>query len=205
MLHMADTPYNAQINKLPIGSRTGSAAGDMIAEGSDRAEEALENIGERGEQYKQQARRQRLITQRIRQLSEKDEIKAQIRSPRNSKFQRLAEEKKERISNPDAVFLGVIALFFDVIGGLISLIDVVAPPVGEIINAITTFPAATFTLYLLYKRRGIEFKDTKTLLRFWGSLIIGFVPYLAILPEYLLNVVLVTIATKAEDKIKAMK
>jgi hypothetical protein len=199
---MADTPYNARVDKIQISSRTGSSAGDLIASESDRAEQDLQ---ERGDIYRQQVRRQRLIAQRIRQFTEKDEIQGQIRKPRNSKFQNSGEDKKERITTPDAFFLGAVALFFDTIGGLISLIDFLIPPVGEIINAITTFPLATFTLYLLYKRRGIEFKDTKTLLRFWGSLVIGFIPYLAILPEYLLNVVLVTIATKAEDKIKALK
>jgi hypothetical protein len=199
---MADTPYNARVDKIQISSRTGSSAGDLIASESDRAEQDLQ---ERGNIYRQQVRRQRLIAQRIRQFTEKDEIQGQIRKPRNSKFQNSGEDKKERITTPDAFFLGAVALFFDTIGGLISLIDFLIPPVGEIINAITTFPLATFTLYLLYKRRGIEFKDTKTLLRFWGSLVIGFIPYLAILPEYLLNVVLVTIATKAEDKIKALK
>jgi hypothetical protein len=199
---MADTPYNARVDKIQISSRTGSSAGDLIASESDRAEQELQ---ERGDIYRQQTRRQRLIAQRIRQFTEKDEIQGQIRKPRNSKFQNSDEAKKERITTPDAFFLGAVALFFDTIGGLISLIDFLIPPVGEIINAITTFPLATFTLYLLYKRRGIEFKDTKTLLRFWGSLVIGFIPYLAILPEYLLNVVLVTIATKAEDKIKALK
>lgn len=202
MLYMADTPYNARVDKIQISSRTGSSAGDLIASESDRAEQDLQ---ERGNIYRQQVRRQRLIAQRIRQFTEKDEIQGQIRKPRNSKFQNSGEDKKERITTPDAFFLGAVALFFDTIGGLISLIDFLIPPVGEIINAITTFPLATFTLYLLYKRRGIEFKDTKTLLRFWGSLVIGFIPYLAILPEYLLNVVLVTIATKAEDKIKALK
>lgn len=202
MLYMADTPYNARVDKIQISSRTGSSAGDLIASESDRAEQELQ---ERGDIYRQQTRRQRLIAQRIRQFTEKDEIQGQIRKPRNSKFQNSDEAKKERITTPDAFFLGAVALFFDTIGGLISLIDFLIPPVGEIINAITTFPLATFTLYLLYKRRGIEFKDTKTLLRFWGSLVIGFIPYLAILPEYLLNVVLVTIATKAEDKIKALK
>jgi hypothetical protein len=199
---MADTPYNARVDKIQTSSRTGSSAGDLIASESDRAEQDLQ---ERGDIYRQQVRRQRLIAQRIRQFTEKDEIQGQIRKPRNSKFQNSGEDKKERITTPDAFFLGAVALFFDIIGGLISLIDFLIPPVGEIINAITTFPLATFTLYLLYKRRGIEFKDTKTLLRFWGSLVIGFIPYLAILPEYLLNVVLVTIATKAEDKIKALK
>jgi hypothetical protein len=199
---MADTPYNARVDKIQTSSRTGSSAGDLIASESDRAEQDLQ---ERGDIYRQQVRRQRLIAQRIRQFTEKDEIQGQIRKPRNSKFQNSDEAKKERITTPDAFFLGAVALFFDTIGGLISLIDFLIPPVGEIINAITTFPLATFTLYLLYKRRGIEFKDTKTLLRFWGSLVIGFIPYLAILPEYLLNVVLVTIATKAEDKIKALK
>lgn len=202
MLYMADTPYNARVDKIQTSSRTGSSAGDLIAAESDRAEQDLQ---ERGNIYRQQVRRQRLIAQRIRQFTEKDEIQGQIRKPRNSKFQNSGEDKKERITTPDAFFLGAVALFFDIIGGLISLIDFLIPPVGEIINAITTFPLATFTLYLLYKRRGIEFKDTKTLLRFWGSLVIGFIPYLAILPEYLLNVVLVTIATKAEDKIKALK
>lgn len=202
MLYMADTPYNARVDKIQTSSRTGSSAGDLIASESDRAEQDLQ---ERGDIYRQQVRRQRLIAQRIRQFTEKDEIQGQIRKPRNSKFQNSGEDKKERITTPDAFFLGAVALFFDIIGGLISLIDFLIPPVGEIINAITTFPLATFTLYLLYKRRGIEFKDTKTLLRFWGSLVIGFIPYLAILPEYLLNVVLVTIATKAEDKIKALK
>lgn len=202
---MTDTSYNARTDKITTGSRTGSVSGDMIANQSDIAEESLEQEGERGERYKQQARRQRLIAQRIRQFSETDELKTQIRSPRNSKFQASNKEKGERISTPDAFFLGAVALFFDTIGGLISLIDFILPPVGEIINAITTFPLATFTLFLLYKKRGIEFKDTKTLLRFWGSLLIGFIPYLAILPEYLLNVVLVTIATKAEDKLKSVK
>lgn len=202
MLHMADTSYNASTDRITTGSRTGPASGDAIAEQADRAEESLQGIGERGEQYKQQTRRQRLISQRMRQLSEKDTQKGGLREPRNAKFQKDRDEKTERMPTRDAVFIGVVALLFDGLGGVISLLDLVAPPLGELINTVTIFPMATFFLYFSYKKRGIEFKDAKTLVRFWGSLVVGFIPIIAILPEYVLNVILVTLSTKAEDKLK---
>lgn len=200
---MADssrTPYNAKVDKISIGTRQKSTAEEMVGNESDRASNTLGDLP-RGEEYRRKIDQQRRIAQRMRQLSEGTNGSV-VREPRNAKFQNKTEDKKERMPTTDAVFIGTIALLFDTAGGIISLIDFVAPPLGEIINAITVFPVATFTLYLLYKKRGIEFTDTKTLLRFWGSLLVGFIPYLALLPEYLLNVVLVTIATKAEDKLK---
>jgi len=198
MLHMADTSYNTSTDKITTGSRTGSASGDAIAEQMDQAEESQQGMGERGEQYKQQARRQRLISQRMRQLSEKDTQKGGLREPRNARFKKEGREKTERMPTRDAVFIGTVALLGDCIGGLISLV----PIAGEAVNAVTVFPAVTFFLWFSYKKRGIQFSDGKVLVRFWGSLIIGFIPVISIFPEYLLNVILVTLSTKAEDKLK---
>jgi hypothetical protein len=199
---MADTSYNARTDKINTSTRQRSEAERMIDSQSDQAADILDERP-RGEEYRKKIEQQRRIAQRLRQLSEKDEISGGgLRVPRNAKFQNQKEGRIERMPTTDAVFIGAVALLFDTAGGIISLIDFVAPPVGEIINAVTVFPAATLTLYLLYKKRGIVFTDTKTLLRFWGSLLVGFIPYLALLPEYLLNVVLVTIATKAEDRLK---
>lgn len=202
MLHMADTSnnsYNSTTDKISVGSRTGSAAGDMIADGSDRAEGDLEQIGERGEQYKQQARRQRIVVQRMRQLTENDEMRAQnVRGPRNAKFQEKKDKESAKLSNVDIVFMSCVALLFDIAQGLLSLI----PVVGNAITAVTVLPAAAFTLYIMYKKRGIEFKSTKTLVKFWGSLCIGLIPVLSIFPEYLLNVILVSLEKKVEEKLK---
>lgn len=195
---MADTSYNAITDKINVGSRTGSETGDMIAEQSDRAEETLGGMGERGEQYKQQVRRQRFIAQRMRQLSEKDELRASVNEPRNAKFQKAKEAEKSKLSYVDIVYMSAVALIFDAAGGLLSL----APVIGNAITAFTVFPAATFVLYLMYKKRGIEFKSTKTLIKFWGTLVIGFIPIISIFPEYLLNVILISVEKKAEEKLK---
>jgi hypothetical protein len=90
-----------------------------------------------------------------------------------------------------------VALIFDIFDGLLSLI----PGVGNIIIAVTVFPAATLTLYLMYKKRDIEFKSNKVLIKFWGTLCISFIPILSILPQYVLNVVLVSLEKKAEEKL----
>ncbi len=191
---------NQGVNKLSGFSRTGSRAGDVLSEESDWAEGVLGQNTERGGQYRQQARRQRLVAQRMRMLSE-EEVK-KISGPRNAKFKKGDAEQKTKLDRSDIGLLIGVALLFDLIGGVISLVDLVAPPIGELINGVTTFPLATFTLYLMYKKRGIEFKDGKVLVRFWGSLLIGFIPLIAILPEYTLNVILMVVATKAEEKVK---
>jgi hypothetical protein len=91
-----------------------------------------------------------------------------------------------------------VAILFDVAGGLLSLL----PVVGNAITAVTVFPVATLTLYLMYQKRGIELKSTKALVKFWGTLCIGFIPIISIFPEYLLNVVLASLAKKAEEELK---
>lgn len=195
---MADTPYNSKVDKLPVSSRTGSATGDMIADQGDKAEDAFDDIGgERGEKYKQQARRQRLANQRMRQLNKEGEAKAALRQPRNAKFQAQEESKSPTLSYADIGFMAGVALIFDVFDGLLSLI----PGIGNLVIAVTVFPAATLTLYLMYKKRGIEMKSTKTLIKFWGTLCISFIPILSILPEYVLNVVLISLEKKAEEKL----
>ena len=192
---MVDTPYNAKTDKINIGSRTGSATGDVLAEQSDRAEDVL---GERGEQYKQQARRQRLVAQRIRQWSEDADVKNQKRKPRNAVFQDSKKEANQPLSYVDIGTMSAVALFFDLIQGILSLF----PVVGNVITGFTVFPVATLSLYLMYKKRGIEFKSTKTLVKYWGSLLIGFIPVLSIFPEYFLNVILMSAEKKAEEKLK---
>ncbi len=190
-----NSPYNASTDKITTGSRTGSASGDIIADQSDFAEDTLERMGERGEEYKQQARRQRLISQRIRQLDEKDELKGQVRGPRNAKFQKT--EGVQKLSYVDIATMSGIALIFDVFDGLLSLI----PGVGNVIIAVTVFPLATMYLYFAYKKRGIEMRSTKTLIKFWGTLCVSFIPVLSILPQYVLNVILVSLEKKAEEKL----
>ncbi len=195
MLYMADTSYNARTDKISVGSRTGSVSGDAIAEQADLAEETL---GERGEQYKQQARRQRLVAQRMRQLAETDKKRTQnVRGPRNAKFQEKKDKENSKLSYIDIVFMSGVAIIFDIAQGLLSLI----PIIGNAITAFTVFPVATFVLYLMYKKRGIEFKSTKTLVKFWGSLCIGFIPIISIFPEYLLNVILVSVEKKVEENL----
>lgn len=174
--------YSSDTDKLVTGSRTGSMISDNISEQS-----------ERGEQYQQQIRRQRQITQRIRQLS-KNTTKAEIRSPRNARFQNK-EENVSKLSFIDIGLMSGIALIFDISDGLLSLI----PAVGNVIVAVTITPVAALTLYLMYKRKGIEFKSTKTLIKFWGSLGISLIPIISILPNYVLNVVLVTLEKKVEE------
>lgn len=199
-----ESPSNLQSDNLRTGSRTGSASGDMLAEQGDQAENELGQRGERGEQYKQQTRRQRFMTQRMRELSEKDRAKenSRVRRPRNERFKNQKEDQPTRFGRSDVIVMSVVALMFDGVGGIISLLDFIIPPTGEFINSVTVFPLATLTLYTMYKHRGVEFKDTKVLVRFWGSLLIGFIPIVAILPEYFLNVILVSTVMKAEEKIK---
>lgn len=192
-----NSPYNASTDKINTGSRTGSAAGDMIADQSDFAEDTLGEMGERGEQYKQQVRRQRLVAQRIRQLDEKDASGSQIRGPRNAKFQKSNNEGKQILSYTDIATMSGIALIFDVFDGLLSLI----PVVGNVIVGVTVFPAATLYLFLAYRKRGIKMQSTKTLVKFWGTLLVSFIPIVSILPQYVLNVVLISLEKKAEEKL----
>lgn len=193
-------PFNQQVDKISTFPRTGSVDGDVISEESDRAEDALAN---RSEEYRRRARRQRLIAQRVRQVQESQGTKL----GRNLQAEIEAEEESEgapkrTLTKIDIGWMLCVAAFFDLIGGLISLIDAIAPPVGEIINGVTVFPIAATTLYFMYKKRGVEFKDTKVLVRFWGSLLIGFIPIIAVFPEYMLNVILVSIGKKAEEKLE---
>lgn len=189
---MADqTPLNQQVSRL-----SGAPRGQGVPE--NVAENLLGLDEERGEKYKRQTQRQRLINQRMRALSSKNDSNGSARLPRNAKFQNKDEQKKERLDSVDIGKLLVVALFFDLISGIMSLI----PFIGEVVKGVTTFPLATLTLYTMYKNRGIEFKDGKMLARFWGSILLKFIPIISILPEYTLNVVLVVTATKAEDKIK---
>lgn len=199
---MPETPFNplnTQVSKLPIGSRTGSTTGDLLSEGSDRAEEELGDFlpEERGEKYRQQARRQRQIAQGIRQITDREDKKNGVREPRNARFQKRDETTKPILSYVDIGMMLGVAFIFDVVNGILSLI----PIIGNAIIAVTVFPLATLYLYFAYKKRGIEFKNTKTLVKFWGSLCIGFIPVLSIFPEYMLNVILISLEKKAEEKL----
>ena len=50
----------------------------------------------------------------------------------------------------------------------------------------------------MYKNRGVTF-SSKIIVRFWGSRIIGFIPYLDLLPEYTIGTLLIIATVKAEE------
>lgn len=196
MLHMADTlnkPYNARVDKISVGNR--KSPDDQGAQDSQNEENGPEV--ERGERYKRKNRRFRNIAQNI----------ARIAKSSNQKDLQTAF-KESGISDPDAESnkmdvsdIGVLvatSLIFDGLAFIICLLDFVVPFLGTIIEKVTIFPLSTLTLYLMYKKRGVNF-SSKILVRFWGSRLIGFIPYLSLLPEYTLGTALIVLSVKAEE------
>ena len=89
-----------------------------------------------------------------------------------------------------ALLLSVAAIFdastfiVDLFGDFIGI--------GTLISSLTITPVGIIVMYLLYRRKGIDFNDSKVLVRFWGSVLLKFIPILDIFPEYMLSVFLVT-------------
>lgn len=188
---MADTPYNTQVDRLPIGIRRSSVADTEPEDQSN--DDSVES--ERGERYRKKMRRQRAIAQNIGRLmggSKQRNLKAALESGG------VSEVDSNKLDKTDIGILVGTSLLFDGLSAVICLLDLLIPFLGTVIERVTIFPLATLTMYIMYKKRNINF-SAKIIVRFWGTRIIGFIPYIAFLPEYTLATVLVVMTVIAEQ------
>lgn len=186
MVHSLD---KTQVSKLPIGIRN-SRGGEV----GDR-QGGLESA-ERGEVYKRSTRRQRAIAQSVGKLLQKSDHKELKEALTKGK---PLTDDTNKMSTNDMGYLIAVSLIFDGMAFLVCLLDFVIPLFGTILERITVFPLATLSLYIASRNRGVNF-SSKILVRFWGSRIIGFIPYLSLLPEYTLGTALVILSVQAEEK-----
>lgn len=150
------------------------------------------------------ARRQAMFREQAGDFDENSlKRRASNRYLRNTRAGRVLLGKgqkpaKPRIGKVDYAILMSVAGFFDILSFLLNLI----PYVGGVISMVVVTIPGTLTFYILYKKRGVEFKTTKGMLRFWGSSLIEMIPVINILPGFMLNVTLVSSMTALEDKKK---
>ncbi len=99
---------------------------------------------------------------------------------------KAGEKKKGDFSRTDFFFMMGIAGFYDLLSALLNLI----PFIGGVFSSVLVTPVALLNLYIMYSKRGISFKSTKSVMKFGGASLIEFIPVLNFLPGFMLNVVL---------------
>lgn len=183
---MQGPPLNLQINRL-----TGSSRLRNTTQGQGQNED-------RGEFYKKQIRRARVINQVVsRAMGNKQQRRLQGQGTEETSV-KSPKKSQAHMDNGDIILLITVALFFDALSFVICLLDFLFPFLGTVIEKITVFPLCTLTMYLMYKNMGVTF-SSKIIVRFWGSRIISFIPYLNILPEYTIGTLLIVATVKAEE------
>jgi hypothetical protein len=174
----------------------------MLSGSPEDVEDAIQQLEGQDPRYTDKARRQDLL---LRNLEARDRRNLQLsRSGSNLAKQarlqsRFEEAKTEPITNSYMALMLSIAAIFDVSTAILEGIgDLVG--IGTLIADLTVVPIAPVILYVLYKRKGIDFNDSKVLVRFWGTVILEFIPILNLFPGYVLNVFLVTSVERIERK-----
>ena len=167
----------------------------MLSGSPEDVDEAISQLSEQDPRYADRARRQDLLLQRLQDRENRNNI--QLSRPgsnlaKQAKLQSKFEEaKQEPITNGYMALLLSVAAIFDASTFIVDLFgDFIG--IGTLISSLTITPVGIIVMYLLYRRKGIDFNDSKVLVRFWGSVLLKFIPILDIFPEYMLSVFLVT-------------
>ncbi len=93
------------------------------------------------------------------------------------------------------VLLFGLSAVFDLSDFLLNLI----PYVGGILADILVVLPGTFTLWFMYRRKGIDMKSNKVMFRFFATTAMSFIPVINALPDFLLKTFLIVGAAKAKD------
>lgn len=101
-----------------------------------------------------------------------------------------------RISAGGGALMVGVALFFDVLNGIVNLI----PVAGQILSVCITL-LAYFLLWIWFASKGVSLASPKRVVQYWGSMLPELVPFFNILPLITLGVFLTVAETKTEDAI----
>lgn len=110
----------------------------------------------------------------------------------------MEEENRYSLSKPTVVIMVTVALFYDFVQAIISLLHII-PALGNLMAAIATAllsAVAWLTFYFWFKLHGIHFNTAKRALTMGSGFIIELIPVLNILPGWTLAVILVILTTK---------
>jgi hypothetical protein len=171
----------------------------MLTGSPEDITEANRQLEEQEPRYSDQLKRQDLLLRRLQDRENKRNL--QLSRPgsnlgKQARLQsRFEEAKQSPITNTYMAGMISLALFFDLLTGIINFTGV-----GSVVTDIFISPIAIAAFYYFYRKKGIDFGDSKVLVRFWGSVLLKFIPVLNIIPEYTLNVFLVTSVEKIERK-----
>ena len=188
---MAGGTYNSKKDKVLTGTRADTVSPEP------NEEEVQE---ERGDSYRLRNRGKRVIKQKIAQyLNSNPKLKG---LNINDLKYTPNEGGVYQLDRVDIGFLVVTSLIFDTAAAVLGLIDYILPPVGTFLERVTVFPVATLTLWFMFKKRGVNFLDraaSKKITAFFGTKVIGFIPMISIIPEYVLGTVITIMVLKGED------
>ncbi len=104
------------------------------------------------------------------------------------------ESDKPKISDPIKVLMLVVAVFFDVVKFGINFI----PILGQVL-AILVGIFAQMTFWLWFKMKGVSYNSAKRLIPVISATLIGFVPFLDMIPDLTLEMIFVLGTLKAEE------
>jgi hypothetical protein len=107
------------------------------------------------------------------------------------------QDKKPKIKKGTMVLMVATALFFDVLGALINLI----PGLGQVL-AIFIAWAGQATFWLWFKMHGVSYGTKKRAVSVTAGFIIGMIPFLNIIPELTLQVILILGTLEVEDLVE---
>ena len=188
---MAGGTYNSKKDKVLTGTRADTVSPEP------NEEEVQE---ERGDSYRLRNRGRRVIKQKIAQyLNSNPKLKG---LNINDLKYTPNEGGVYQLDRVDIGFLVVTSLIFDTAAAVLGLIDYILPPVGTFLERVTVFPVATLTLWFMFKKRGVNFLDraaSKKITAFFGTKVIGFIPMISIIPEYVLGTAITIMVLKGED------
>lgn len=112
----------------------------------------------------------------------------------------IEQEKKETgrsVGKVTFMMMATVAIIFDVILALISLI----PFVGWIINALISV-VAFLTFFMWFRTKGIKFNSPRKMASLPAGFLLELIPYLNILPGWTVAVFMTTASDKVEKVVK---
>lgn len=92
------------------------------------------------------------------------------------------------LSSADNFTLMVVAGGFDLAS---FLANAIFPTVGSVVSSFMIMPIGYLVLYLMYKRRGIDFQMSKLTGKILGGAFIELIPFINALPGFMLSIYLI--------------
>lgn len=172
-------------------------SGDIAERQQSEVAEKEERQARRQEMYRQQleAKKQGVaINKRLQNLQKTQKMQNSAAFGDDS-VSGDAKQEKAKIGMGSTAILLSIAGFFDLLGFLLNLI----PVVGGVVAIIVSTLPGNVTLYILYKKMGIDMNSPKVLKRFLGATTIEAIPVINALPGLTANVILVLGSNKLLD------